>query len=479
MNRLTVYDAPRGSVGRQDFKVRVSVPGGPWQELFVYEVKVDMHQVRQASMAYFDMEGTVLVEVEALGEQVEEAVVRPLSAGIVPERDGQLIRFVLDRPRKLSLEINGERFHNLHLFANPIETDAPRPEDPEVLLLKPAIHRMEDICRLAAAALPETGQPPKVIYFAPGMHHLEETLMRIPANTTVYIAGGATVVGSFVCDNVEHVTIRGRGMINLTEFPRFSAFRGVRILFSRHIAVEGIILLDPPHYSIYLGKSEHVHIENFKSFSTRGWSDGIDMMACSDIRIRDVFLRTSDDCIAVYGSRWDYMGDARRIHVSDSVLWADVAHPLMMGTHGDHHGEGDVIEDIHYENIDILEHHEPQSNYWGAMAINAGDRNIIRNVIFDRIRVESFELGQLVDIRVIWNKDYNPVPGTRIENVLFRNVSFHGPNTNPNRIYGFNQERMVEGVRFENLRINGELILDAEQGHFEINDFAKEISFSH
>ncbi|KWX72456.1 hypothetical protein AMQ84_24600 [Paenibacillus riograndensis] len=43
--------------------------------------------------------------------------------------------------------------------------------------------------------------------------------------------------------------------------------------------------------------------------------------------------------------------------------WSDVAHPLMIGTHRDHRRGGDIIGNIIYENIDILEHHEPQENY--------------------------------------------------------------------------------------------------------------------
>ncbi|MGO4270710.1 glycosyl hydrolase family 28 protein [Paenibacillus sp. TAF58] len=164
-------------------------------------------------------------------------------------------------------------------------------------------------------------------------------------------------------------------------------------MFSKRITVEGITIVDPPHYSIYLGSSEHVQIRNFKAFSTRGWSDGIDIMACFHIDIEDIFMRNSDDCIAVYGTRWDFYGDTRYVTVRNSVLWADVAHPIMMGTHGDHHKDGDTIEHIRFENIDILEHHEPQENYWGAMAINAGDLNTIRHVTFEDIRVEEFELG--------------------------------------------------------------------------------------
>ncbi|KRE92061.1 hypothetical protein ASG89_33950 [Paenibacillus sp. Soil766] len=90
------------------------------------------------------------------------------------------------------------------------------------------------------------------------------------------------------------------------------------------------------------------------------WSDGIDIMACFHIDIEDIFMRNSDDCIAVYGTRWDFYGDTRYVTVRNSVLWADVALPIMMGTHGDHHKDGDTIEHICFENIDILEHHELQ-----------------------------------------------------------------------------------------------------------------------
>ena len=34
--------------------------------------------------------------------------------------------FKLDRPRNLSVEVNGDIFHNLHLFANPIDEKKPK-----------------------------------------------------------------------------------------------------------------------------------------------------------------------------------------------------------------------------------------------------------------------------------------------------------------------------------------------------------------
>ena len=121
--------------------------------------------------------------------------------------------------------------------------------------------------------------------------------------------------------------------------------------------------------------------------------------------MEDCFLRTSDDCIAIYGSRWDNRGDSRDITVRRTAVWADVAHPLMIGTHGDHENEGDVIEHILYEDVDILEHHEFQSGYLGAMAINAGDKNTVRHVTYRNIRVEAFEHGNTIRITIRLRED--------------------------------------------------------------------------
>lgn len=477
MNSVRVYPAPPHIPLRDDYRVRVRPLGGEWEDVPVFEVQVDMHQVRPASMASFDLEGEAEVEIICRNTPVQLCDIRPRSAAITPVLQQQRILFTLNRPRKLSVEINGDRFSNLHLFANPREVDPPLPEHPDVLFIKPGIHRTEDLLRLLSEPLPATGEHPAVLYFGEGTHFIEETILRIPPGLTVYLAGGAALIGSLVCDRVKDVVIRGRGMIYLSMFHRYSAFRGIRITFSEEIRIEGITVIDPPHYSVLLGQSERVYIENFKSFSTRGWSDGIDMMSCRHIRLSDLFMRNSDDCVAIYGSRWDFRGDTRDVTVEHSVLWADVAHPLMIGTHGDHRNGGDLIEQIRFDNIDILEHHEPQDNYWGALAINAGDGNTVRNVVYSRIRVEDFELGQLFDLRVVHNPDYNPVPGNRIENVTFRDVEYTGVNGRPPRIHGFDEARPVENISFNRVYINGKPLTSLEDSGFHVNASARDIRF--
>ncbi|WP_198175137.1 hypothetical protein [Spirosoma telluris] len=47
--------------------------------------------------------------------------------------------------------------------------------------------------------------------------------------------------------------------------------------------VDGIIVKNPQHYTVYGGQSKGITIRNLKSFSCKGWSDGIDLMSCSDV----------------------------------------------------------------------------------------------------------------------------------------------------------------------------------------------------
>jgi hypothetical protein len=470
INQLIAYPAPAGAKENTDFTVKVRQGQGEWKQLFAYNVKVDMHDVRNASMVYFDCTGPVEVEVTWNEGEIEEAAIRPLSAKIDFVLSGNRIAFTLDRPRKLSVEVNGDRFHNLHILANSLEENVPDPADPGVYVVRAGTHRTEDILR-------QTSPRKSVIYFEPGMHVLEQPQLRIPSGMTVYIAGGAVVAGALVCDRVRDVSIRGRGLLYMSDFEKTTYYRGVEIAYSKNIAVEGITMVDPPHYTILIGQSEHISIRNIKTFSTRGWSDGIDMMSGSHVDIDDVFLRTSDDCIAIYGSRGDFFGDSRNVTVRNSVLWADVAHPIMIGVHGDYGHDGDVIESVVFDNIDILEHHEPQDGYWGCMAINAADKNTVRNVTFANIRVEPFELGRLIDIRVFQNPKYNPSPGARVENIRFEHITFDGTCDNPSVIEGFDESRIVDGVKFRNLRINGWHILSPESGNIVIGDHAHHVEF--
>jgi len=469
VGEIVTYSIPQLVPRNGDFSIAVRCEGGEWQELDTLLVKVDMHDVREASMASFDFSGEVEVEITCHREEIKDVAIRPLSANIAAELvDPRKLRFKLSKPHKLSIEINGDRFHNLHLFAKEIEQKKPLPTDEGVAVVKPGIHRIEWIEEKMASGA-------HTIYFLPGMHHIEQVLLPITSNINVYIAGGAVIVGSLICDHVRNVNIFGRGIIYLSDFGRFSAFRGIRMMFSQNIKVSGIAIIDPPHYSIYMGQCSGVQIYDIESFSTRGWSDGIDMMACSRVIVDNVFMRNSDDCIAIYGHRWSYYGESRDIVVRNSVLWADVAHPTMIGIHGDHHNNGSLIDNICFDSIDILEHHEPQEQYRGCLTINAGDKNVVRNVSYSNIRIEPFQLGRVIDLRVVWNSDYNPHPGAEISNISYKNISYNGDASMTSWTRGYDEQRKIRNVVIEDMYVNGVKLESADSDLLEIGQFVENL----
>ena len=444
--QLIIYPPPQAivySMHNDDYTVKVRKPGGEWQDLYEYNVKVDLDKPQDASMVYFDFSGTVEVFIRKNNGNVQSVKIRPSSYEIKPILNGTSIIFTLTDPKKISIEFDGDKLHNLHLFANPIETFHPDPNDPNVVYFGPGVHTPKDL---------------------PG------EAFNIGSGKTVYIAGGAVVRGKLLCDRVQNVRIIGRGIIDQPQ-------RGVEIRHSGNVTVDGIIVLNPKHYTIFAGESDHIVIRNLKSFSANPWSDGLDFMSCKDVTVDDVFMRNSDDCIAVYGHRWEFYGDAKNYSVTNAVLWADVAHPINIGVHGNAEKTGELIENLLFKNIEILEHDEDDPSAEGCMAIQAADMNLVRNVRFEDIRVDDFQEGKLLQLKVAFFDKYNSAPGRGIENIYFKNISYNGINNSPSVINGLDNDHLVKDVTFENLRINGRLINSIEEAKINAGGFARNITF--
>lgn len=200
------------------------------------------------------------------------------------------------------------------------------------------------------------------------------------------------------------------------------------------------------------------------------------MMCCSHVDIENVFMRNSDDCIALYNHRWLWYGGSSDISVSRAVLWADIAHPINIGGHGDPDNEqGEVIESLKFKDIDILEHDEDDPPYRGCMSIVIGDNNIARNITFEDVRVENIQEGALFHIDIIFNPKYNKTPGKSISDITFRNISYTGYGESPSILMGYDETRLVENVTFDNVTINGQRLTSLEG--FDTNKFVKNIRF--
>lgn len=408
-----------------------------------YRCDVDMHKVQKASWCQFDMSKSVTVRVVNHNQERTRTVdIRPLSRKIIPEWiNDSTIEFTLPRPEYLSIEFDGDRKHNLHLFAEPAETETYTGN--EERCINWTAKNSQDVFI----------KNPKIMYFGPGVHLPKDQVMgqqtgdiRIPSNTIVYIAPGAVVRGKLLLDRVHNVKIIGRGII-------YQAWRGVEIIHSHHVTVEGLTFINPIHYTVYGGQSHHITLRHLKSFSRHGWSDGIDMMSCHDVNIEDIFFRNSDDCIAIYNHRWWSWGNSHDYTIRRATLWADVAHPFNIGTHGDDRSKkGESITKVRVSDCDVLDEDGD-----GVFAIRCGDKNRISDIRFDNVRVEQIEKGRLFGLSVYFSDKYNRAPGNYVRDIHFSNISYTGDASvlQEDAISNYDDEHGVSDVHFSNIRING------------------------
>lgn len=432
--QLITYDGKPNMPWIDDYTVKVrDVKSREWKDLYEYKVNVDMDRIQDATMVQFGMGSPVEVMVKKNNGMIQQVDIRPFSKNISYRKDRNAIFFTLNKPQYLSVEFNGDRLHNLHLFANPLETETYKKGDKNVMYFGPGVHQPAD---------------------------LPNNTFTIPSNTIVYLAPGSVLKGRLLVNNAENVKIIGHGILD-------HPFRGVEVTNSKNVIIDGLTVVNPQHYTIFGGNADGLTIRNLKSFSCMPWSDGIDLMCCSNVKIDNIFMRNSDDCIAMYAHRWAYYGGTHGATVTNAVLWADVAHPINIGGHGNPDDpEGEVVEDLHFKDIDILEQDEDDKNYQGCMAIDCGDKNLVRNISFENIRVEDIQEGRLFHLRVRFNQKYDKQPGRGIENVLFKNISYTGIGENPSLIEGRDKERIVNNVRFENVVLNGKKMTN-------IDDFIK------
>lgn len=443
---LKVYPAPQGVGLNTQFTVKVRVPGGEWQDLDEYDTTVGAARPSHASFVYFDTDGPVEVSVTDNIESVTSAAIRPLSNNIIPAIDGNTMTFIIDGPKKLSFEVNGDVNHNLMIFANPIETNPPSPTDPNV------------------------------IYLGPGLYKQHYT---VPSGKTLYLAGGAVIQGGINLDNATNAKVLGRGVLD------HPPVRAISADYANQITIDGIIVNDYGYgdnggCAINLGNSSNVTINNFKAFSYQKWTDGIDTFSAYNIKINDYFGRTGDDSIAIYTARQNggkiWSGDSSRISMTNSILMPDLARPINIGTHGypNAPGGGYTISDISFSNLDILLHNAQDTGRTSPIQFAVGDGNLVQNVKFTDIRIEDNSVGKIVQVAT-----QNTVlgAGRGLHNVYFKNVSYTGSNQNASIINGYNSSRITENITFENLTVNGNLILDAASGNFSINGYTKNIRF--
>ena len=439
LHQVFTYPAPEGAPLKHDYDVFIQPRGSKeWTKIDTYMAKVNAstgsgkHAISEISYAFFDFTGDVFVKVLSKNKKFKKARIRPDYRGTIANvQNDSTVQFLLFQPENVSLELDGDITNNLLVFTS-----------------KPPVSK-EKAEREAKA------QGREFKYYAPGFYHQQDTMF-VGSNTTVYLAGGAYFTGTFAINDAENVSILGRGVARPVR-----GYEGCHIHRSKNVLIDGLIVNTCP-----IGESKNVTLHDVRSISHPQWGDGLNVFGGScDILFDRVFCRNSDDCTTAYATRKGFSGSTRNVHMRNSTLWADVAHPIFIGIHGNPE-VGDTIEHLVYENIDILGQAEPQVDYQGCLAINCGDGNLVRDVLFDNIRIEQIEQGSICQVKVGYNQKYCTAPGRGVEDITFCNIRYYSSPRGGREgaalsiINGYDADHRVQNVTFEGLKINGQTIYD-------------------
>lgn len=457
LHSIFTYPAPEGAPLKHDYDVYIQPRGQKeWTKIDTYMAKVNApvpqvksegvknekyellsgtgHKVSEISYCFFDFTGDVFVKVITKNKKYKTARIRPDYRGTIANiQNDSTVQFLLFQPENVSVEFDGKITDNLLVFTS-----------------KPTISK-EDAEKAAKT------QGRAFRYYPAGMY-TEETI-KVPSNTTVYLDGGSYFSGTFAIEDAENVSILGRGIARPEK-----GYEGCHVYRSKNVLIDGLVLNTCP-----IGESQQITLHDVRSISHPQWGDGLNVFGgSSDILYDRVFCRNSDDCTTAYATRKGFNGSVRNVRMTNSTLWADVAHPVFIGLHGAAAGPNpelcDTVENLRYENIDIICQAEPQIDYQGCLAINCGDNNLVRNVTFDNIRIEGIRQGCITQVKVGWNQKYCKAPGLGIEDITFRNIRYYGEQPYMSVINGYNEERKVKNITFEGLKINGQSIYDDMPG---------------
>lgn len=435
---------------------------------------VEAIHFKDVHYAHFGFTGRAQIEVSLVdGAAIDRATVQPAAYGLTPTVAGASLKFELDRPRKLVLQVN--HLERLFLFAEEPET---LPTGPSVVRATEAGARPDGVTDSTSAlqsaidALPPGG----TLLLDPG--HYRSGTLRLKSDTTLHVAGGALLqalddpertellpdarpgprspVGFIQAHKVSNTTIAGRGAIDANGYVVRTAAekqpgverRPGRVLAYRdcqNVTIEGVTVRDSLSWNIHPAVVDGLAIRNVKVLSEVRLSnqDGIDTDRCNNVLVEDCFIYSEDDGISPK-ARPGLKVVENHVY-RNCVLWVSKANGIRIGTESNaEHMRNFVFEDIH-----IL-----MANQGIRLDPNNGAtfQNItFRNVIVERLLVDEDKQNQrdrtrgareqplALSLRVHVGREGEDQPGDdaeesgklgRILDVTFENVDF-GPSSGP------------------------------------------------
>jgi len=446
---LILFDGPQTMTTSELAKIYVE-----GHSLFVYEAMVNHEHIwnantipSRAGVAYFDFEGVVTIEVELPGG-ANSAVILPSAHGITTQVKNGRISFTITDHGFYTIVPDNDPQLAVHIFANPLETDIPSQDDPDVIFIEPG--------------------------------HWEIDQINLQSGQTLYISGGAVLNTVVVADAVANVTIRGRGIICGYGHPAWNqpgarARVPIDIRNSRNITAEGIILINSNAWVFNSYNSQNLTASNIKIISGRQNGDGFTFQSCINHTVTDSFVRTWDDSLVIK----NYAGSSHDITFERIQIWTDLAQAMEIG-YETNRGARDNPEISHITFRDI---HVLYANHKPVISIHNSDNAFVHNILWENITVDNAfmrgdhghnnELIELHMQKTHWSTvadQWGSISDITINGLVVHNTL--DGNVPASNFWGHSAEHTLLNVDMRNIYILGERITSLEALNANVNEFA-------
>ena len=420
----------------------------------------------------------------------------PRSKNIVTSRSGNTLTFN-SGPSYLILQVDDKEL--LFILIDAEESNPPRPGDANVTSIAEygvdATGATLVTSKVQAAIDAASGATRNILYFPPGKYSVGELWLK--SNMTLYLAGGALLAGSSaIADydtgsggvNIEgcsHGLIRvyrahdtkilGRGVIDANgkaiRAQNDTKINLLKIEESSNVWVDGITVRDPSFWNTLVYRSDAVTIQNYKMINcrptTKTWNntDGVNFDESTNGTLQNAFLYTGDDSMATKNEEASGTVNTRNI-VHEKVVCYSNSVCGKIGTKT----MGQTIDGVVFRDIDVVKAGR-------ALNIDAYDTALVQNTRFENIRIEAADSSLIAlssDDPPFWRPAANR---SIIKDTHFINVASYVKK--PINLHGRSSTVPIEGVHFDNLRVDGKPVTsptdpDAE---WSINAFVTGIDF--
>lgn len=248
--------------------------------------------------------------------------------------------------------------------------------------------------------------------------------LELTSNQVVYIEEGAVVSGYFKSRMADNIKICGNGIVYGGNWHKWDENSGEQLIvpvLGENIEIRGITLLDGGSWHIVPVACKNVLIEDVNILGKVITGDGIDIVGCENVTIRNCFIRANDDCISVKAVEFqDPSGctDVKNILVENCLFWnAEFGNTLEIG----YETRCDEISDIIFKNCDIVHCQYEGNQSGGVLTIHNADRAEVHDIYYENIRIEDAQ-EKFIDIKTLDSKYSKDRERGMIHDIYFKNL---------------------------------------------------------